>query len=167
MSGNDPLYWSSIDYTIKPFDAKMVDETRTTYFASSHFDIMVEVVGNRVPAEASIELEGVSPETDFNNKAKGQATTYMMDAVYDGAETLTAVCNIMRHTDHEGVNLKVKDEDGSIMAEVNFAEHIARYGIDVTKHECVIPFRIEFKDPSLGITITVPSWYIENVTPEF
>ena len=169
VSGNDPLYWSSISYTIEPFDAKMVEETKTTYLASSHFDVYVEVVDvlGLVSGNASIVLEGVSPETDFNNKAKGQAVDYVMNAVHDGAVTLEASNNIMRHTDHEEVVLKVKGEDGEVLAEVNFADHIAKNNIDVSKNECLIPFRIEFKGSTLGVSITVPSWYTENITPEF
>lgn len=171
VSGNDPLYWSSINYTIEPFDAKVMEVTKTTYFASSHFDIYVEVIDRlgltTVSGNPSIVLEGVSPETDFNNKAKGQATDYVMDVESDGAATLTASNNIMRHTDHEEVMLKVIGGDGSVLAEVNFAEHIAKNNIDVTKHECLIPFTIEFKGSTLGVTITVPSWYIENIKPEF
>ena len=171
VSGNDPLYWSSIDYTIKPYEPKQLVETHTTYFASSHYDITVEVVGapgmTKASDDLSIELVGVSPQTDFNNKAKGQATTYVMDYDYDGNKTVTAVNNIMRHTDHQDVYLKLADADGASLVEINFAQHIARYGIDVTKHECVIPFRIEFQDPSAGIKVTVPTWYIENIRPIF
>lgn len=169
VSGNDPLYWSSIDYTIAPYDEYRQIETRTTTFASSHFDIIVEVVGapalTRASDYPSIELVGVSPQTDFNNKAKGQSVTYVMESVHDGKNILSSTNNIMRHSDHSAVYLKVAGASGESLIEVNFAHHIAKYDIDVTKHECIIPFKIEFK--SASVSITVPEWYIENITPEF
>lgn len=168
VSGNDPLYWSSIDYTITPYDEFKQIETKTTSFASSHFDIIVEVEGISPQTKAaeypSIRLVRVAPQTDFNNVAKGQ-TTYVMEAIHDGSTTLHATNNIMRHTDHSAVFLNVTNAQGATLVDVNFAQHIAKYDIDVTKHECVIPFKVTFD--SANISISVPSWYIENVTPEF
>jgi hypothetical protein len=169
VSGNDPLYWTSTPYQITPFDAKQTIQNKTTYFESSHFDIYVEVAG--VPALTkssgypSIELAGVLPQTDFENDAKGAPTTYQMEETHDGELTLKSKNCIMRHTDQSAVTLRVLSTDGEPIAEVNFAEHIAKHGIDVTKNECLIPFRIEIK--SAGISISVPNWFVENIKPEF
>jgi hypothetical protein len=178
VSGNDPLYWSAIDYTIEPFSEYKTVEIKTTYFASSHYDILVEVVNApaNVGKNPKIELVGVAPETDFHNMAKGQATDYIMDTVHDGVETATAVNNIMRHKNHEDVYLRVTGEDGVEVAKISFADHIRKHPyINTALNECMIPFRIEFGTPdypvyggiSADIKITVPSWFIELVKPEF
>lgn len=170
VAGNDSLYWSAIDYSIAPYDVYKATETRTTYFASSHYDIYVEVSGlehlHRTTGVQAIELVGVAPETNFNNDAQGEATTYQMDFAPNQAGNLIATNNIMRHSNHDAVYLRLVGNGGVSLIEVNFAQHIAKHGIDVTKHECVIPFRIEFT-ANAGVKVAVPEWYVELVTPEF
>lgn len=170
VSGNDPLYWSSIDYQIKPFDAKQEIVTETTYFSSSHYDISVTVKGvPELDDESSypvIKLVSVSPQTDFRNVAKGEPVDYKMNAVHDGMTTLSAVNNIMRHSDQAKVSLQVVASNGTVLAETTFADHLAANPkIDVTKNECLIPFEIVFN--LSDVTISVPSWFVEDVALEF
>ena len=181
VSGNDSLYWSATDYTIEPFSEYKAAQTKTTAFASSHYDILVEIVNapEKIGKHPKIELVGVSPKTDFNNDVKGQATSYIMSSVHDGVKTTTASNNIMRHKNHEDVYLKVTGEDGTQVAMINFAEHIEKHKdyIDTELQECLIPFMIEFgtadypiykeDEMCFDLTITVPSWFIENITPDF
>lgn len=171
VSGNDPLYWASVTYHVVPFDEYRQVETVKASFASSHYDISVEVSG--VPAVKSdgyplVQLVGVSPCTDFTNRAFGEPVTYQMETAHDGDRTLKAYNNIMRHTAHEDVFLRVISSDGSrILAETSFADFLARYGsyIDVTKHEVLIPFKVQFL--SADVTVSLPEWMINEIKPEF
>lgn len=179
VKGNDSLYYASHNLTVLPFDPTVYERKETISFASSHYDIYVEVVNapDYVGNHPEIEIVGVSPQTDFENVAKGQAADYVMETVHDGSNTTTAVSNIMRHKNHGEVWLRVTGEDGNQVAMISFADHIEanKEYIDTSKHECLIPFRIEFGTPEypiedgecLEISITVPKWVVENVTPEF
>ena len=106
--------------------------------------------------------------TDFENNATGEATDYILETQYEPAGMLlTARTNIMRHENHEDVNVRLFAAGSKdLLAEVNMAEFLAANPIiDCSKQEVLIPIRIEFK---LGeVTVTVPEWYVENVKPEF
>lgn len=91
----------------------------------------------------------------------------------------------MRHKNHEDVYVRVTGEDGVEVALINFAEWIEEHKkyIDPSKHECLIPFRIEFSDPTppdpptpptpgddgicVDVKIVLPQWFVELVTPIF
>ena len=157
-SGNDSLYWSSTDYTITPFDAMKAEEVREGVFASSHYDVSVEITGfsaaTKAPSVPIIEIVGVAPYTDFTNKAFGGPATY----------TITSFSNIMRHTDNAVLRVTY---EGQVLAEKSFTEHIAELGIKIENQEVLIPFEIEFNSNTAQVKITAPSWYVVNVKPEF
>ena len=108
-----------------------------------------------------------SSMTNFSNNACGSIVTYYPETENNAEKhTMLARFNIMRHTDHENVNLDLTDANGKNMAHINLADFLAANPvIDLTKHEALIPIRIEFK--SIGAVITVPDWYIVDVKPEF
>ncbi|MEY8685899.1 FimB/Mfa2 family fimbrial subunit [Bacteroides sp. AN502(2024)] len=172
VSGNDSLYYATTSYTVLPYNGREEDDqTQIIEFASSHYDLLVEVAGvpatgNRAGMMPVLEICGVSPCTDFENRAYGEATDYLLETEYK-AGLLTARTNIMRHKDHENVNVYLRSAPGGeLLAEVNLAKFLADNPvIDCSKHEVLIPIRIEFK--SGEITVSVPEWYIEHVKPEF
>lgn len=172
VSGNDSLYYASKELTVVGFDPKNAEEDVTVAFASSHYDILVEIINapDWIGKNPKVELVGVAPYTDFENKAAGTPVDYLMQTEHDGVNMTTAFANIMRHANHEEVYLKVTGEDGSNVAMINFAEHIEKYKdhIDPTMHECLIPFRIEW-DPTIcaDVIIDLPKWMVVEVTPEF
>ena len=168
-SGNDSLYWSSTDYSIEPFDAKMKEEVKTAVFASAHYDVSVEVEGLPTGTKAAqmpvVELVGVSPYTDFTNKAHDEKATYIMETQTEGATTIISFSNIMRHTDD--VMLRVCSSTGDVLAQKSFAAHIAELDIQLEKQEVLIPFRIVFGSSMAEVKITAPSWYLVYVKPQF
>ena len=88
VSGNDSLYHASTSYTVLPFTGREEDDqTKTIEFASSHYDLFVEVVGipavgKRAGSLPVLEICGVSPCTDFENRACGEATDYLLETTY-------------------------------------------------------------------------------------
>ena len=171
-SGNDSLYFASVDCRIEPYS----DTRRQTFFKadfmSSHYDVSVEVVGVPLVAKSSdghptVMITGLSPVTDFNNLAGGSPVDYVLDATHDGVSTLKAECCIMRHLVHDNVYLKLIAADGSEIVSVNFKEFIEAHRdvIDCSKQEVLIPFSIKYK--SVGVNVTVPDWIIHDIVPEF
>lgn len=170
VSGNDSLYYASTPFTVLPYGSEEADRTQTVEFASSHYDLLVEVAGvpelkARAGALPHIEVCGVAPCTDFENRACGAAADYLLDTEYE-AGLLTARANIMRHKNHGKVCVRLTSAAGDRLAEVNFADFLAAHPvIDCSKHEVLIPIRIEFK--SGEVEIKLPEWYVEPVNPEF
>ena len=171
VSGNDSLYWSAINYTIEPYDEYRQIESKTTFFASSHYDLYVELIDHTgVMGENPVfELVGAAPLTNFHNEVQIDATSYILDTVQEDEITTVAVTNIMRHTNHEDVYLRMTSEDGETVVEVNFAEHLGKYRntIDTGRQECLIPISVEIMGIHSDVKIEVPSWFIEYITPEF
>ena len=171
VSGNDSLYWAAINYTIAPYNEYKQVETRTAYFESSHYDVHIELVDHTgiMGENPVIELVGVTSQTNFHNEVTGSAVNYFPGIRHDGNITTIAFANIMRHTNHEDVNLVITSEDSATVVTVNFAEHLGKYrnAINTNLQECLIPISVEIMGIHSDVKIEVPSWFIEYITPEF
>jgi hypothetical protein len=166
VSGNDSLYWAAIDQKIEPFVPERQITYNTAHFAASHYDISVDVIG--IPSAPKVILTGVSPYTSFNNVATEDAQAeYVLDVSYDGVSKAKATCNILRHLDHENVYLKVLSQGGEELACICFADFLQKNStyLDCSKHEVLIPFKVEFK--SANVEVTLPDWFVVEINPEF
>lgn len=174
IKGNDPLYYACEPYTVTREEKSQVIE-----FASSHYDVLIEAVGvPQAPDGQSpvFVVEGVMPQTDFNNRALGNGVTYQPDTDYnDELMKLSAAVNIMRHGGadglqyHENVTIRMIAANGNELASVNLGDFLARYAeefqIDCAKHEVRIPVCFEFK--SGEVTVKLPDWYVEEIYPDY
>ena len=172
-SGNDSLYYASVPVTVTGFTGKEGDRTTLVPFVCSHYDLSVEVAGIprsdvRAGLLPKLEICGVAPYTDFENRVCGEAADYTLETRYDADKMLlTSETNIMRHTNHEAVSVCLRTASGeSTFVEVNLAEFLAEHpAIDCSKQEVLIPIRIEFT--SAGVEVSVPDWFVQEVKPEF
>ena len=160
---NDALYWASHTLTITSDDS-----TQVVAFASSHYDVYVEVVGVDAQSDIHVEMSGLKPCTSLDtNDAFGAATTYYPATQSIAAENKkTATFSIMRHTDHSTVEVKVCDKSGGELAKVNLAEFLAANpSIDCSLNEVTIP--VSFSFVLSDFTVSLPEWYIQDIKPEF
>ena len=117
--GNDSLYYAYKEISI-PGDAQQIKEQMD--FASSHYKVHVEVVGTgpvesatRTPVWPLLSMSGLSSMTGFDNKACGNIVTYYPETENNAEKhTMLARFNIMRHTNHENVNLDLTDANGAV-----------------------------------------------------
>ena len=160
---NDSLYWTSKSITVTSDDS-----TEVAQFVSSHYDIYVEVIGVDAQSGIQVEMSGLMPCTALDtNVAFGTATTYCPTVESIAAENLTkSTFNVMRHTDHTAVDVKVLDKSGVELAKVNLAQFLAANPtIDCSKQEVIIPISFSFK--MADCTVSLPEWYIKDIKPEF
>ena len=162
-NSNDSLYWTSVDFVVTSDD-----KTEVAEFASSHYDVYVEIVGVDAQSDIQVQMSGLMPCTSLDtNVAFGTATTYNPIVETIAAEnTKKSNFNIMRHTDHAAVEVKVCDKSGAELAKVNLAEFLAANpGIDCSLNEVIIPISFSFK--MADFTVSLPEWYIQDTKPEF
>ncbi len=85
-SGNDSLYYASVPVTVTGFTGKEGDRTTLVPFVCSHYDLSVEVAGIprsdvRAGLLPKLEICGVAPCTDFENRVCGEAADYTLETI--------------------------------------------------------------------------------------
>lgn len=175
--GNDSLYLGTKMITI-PKDYWYEDDVP---FRSSHLKVSYTVKGfvNPNPSKAAdgtkaqnsmleLSVKNLLPQTDFTNKAHGNKTTYNPILNFNNTNgDHYGYFNIMRHTKDSDVVFELKEKaTEEIVHTLPLADFLEKFPqIDVSKQEVLIPIIVEFKN--IGVTVTIPDWLIQNITPGY
>jgi hypothetical protein len=176
---HDHLYGDNQMLVIPP----LAGSTHTFDFRSGHVDMVVEVVGYEEYAatrqgspELELEHRGLPVWTDFGRGISPETehiSHHPEVTRIEGGANIHEYA-VMRHLDGSTIHLHSGGEEIFTLDVEEFIQsHLqpdpdfaGPYGDDgELLHEALIPIRIEFK--AVGIEVTIPTWAIKDVTPEF
>lgn len=180
ISGHDHNYMGQREIVV-PSNNEYLYETVRLY--SSHIDVDVEihgfptaeVDGQRGVLPCTLSFEDSNAQTDFNNEINaGQTCCVVPDLHYDATtDTWHTRDFTLFRMDRQGTldaglcchRLRLEDAEGNPLAEFDMAGYLEQHRdvIDVTRQEARLPISIVFTP--LGVTIKIPAWYIEDITP--
>lgn len=164
IDGLDSLYWSSVEIDV-PQNRELVE---TMPFRSSHVDVVFEVKGAEfVDGGLTLSVENLYASTGFfDNAVRGDLYTYRPAWNYDDGSTLGARFNVARINDGQPVSFVLSKDDGTEAKRIDLNAFLAEHKeVDISKQEACIPIEVIFN--GLGVSVTVPDWYVEDLKPEF
>ena len=175
--GNDSLYLGSKIINISE-DAWYFRDTVRLY--SSHLKVSYTVKGyygdeaTRAGGYLDLRVKNLAPQSSFDqahaqNLGHGEKVDYAPEFEWNSENgDHTAYFNIMRHTADNDVEFELVDRaSGAVLHTLALKDFLEDYKdyVDVTKQEVLIPIVVEFK--TVGITVTIANWVVNNVTPGF
>lgn len=175
--GNDSLYLGSKNIVI-PEDAWYFRDKIRLY--SSHLKVSYTVKGyygdelTRAGSYLDLRVKNLAPQSSFDqahaqNLGHGEKVDYAPEFDWNSENgDHVARFNIMRHEADNSVEFELVDKaTGTVLHTLALKDFLAEYEeyIDVTKQEVLIPIVVEFK--TVGITVTIADWVVNNVTPGF
>ncbi|MBR4882990.1 MAG: FimB/Mfa2 family fimbrial subunit [Bacteroidales bacterium] len=171
VEGNDSLYLGRQNIVVPEelwYNAELP-------FRSSHYKVSYTVKGyveetNTKAGESLLELKvnNLLPKTDFNNRVFGDRITYNPVIAYNNNNgDHQSYFNIMRQGEPAIVGFELFDKKtGQTLHTLGLADFLAQFPqVDITKQEVLIPIEVVYKHT--GVTITIPDWMINNVTPGY
>lgn len=182
VDNHDDNYLGQKIIEVKESNVKTKD---TVELFSSHIDVSVEIYGLDVPGYVKSEdmpfelsFENSNAQTTFNNEINTeQKGTCYPKLIYDAEKKCFRTddlalfrmdCNGEVTSDFCSHTLVLKDlRSGEELLRGSIYNYVTKNSdrLDITKQEALLPISIKFS--SVGVTIDIPDWAIEDVKPEF
>lgn len=144
----------------------------TVVLKSAHIDVSVEIKGVGEPghpkAGYSLDFEKMNAQTDLENRVNtGAWEVCSPELAYDAEKDVLRTVDFVLFRMDTCCNhlLRLTDAREKTVVEIDIDRFIREHReIDMTKQEVLLPIEIEFT--RIGVEVRIPSWYIEDVTPE-
>lgn len=182
VDGHDKNYLAKKEIDV-PDNNRRLRDTLTLY--SAHIDVAVEIYGlerqeskNGEGFPYELTFEKANAQTSFNNNIKEAGKeTCSPELIYDEKYKCYRTNNLaLFRMDKDGqlnpqlcehVLLLKEKNTGNELARIDIYDYLNKNSeyIDVTKQEALLPISIKFN--SIGVTIGIPEWVIEDIKPEF
>lgn len=177
---HDDNYMGQKEFVMPEGNLVMHRDTVTLY--SSHVDVDIEITGLPAPQTRgempiSVRFEHSNAQTSFNNEINlDEKGTCYPELIYDEARGCYRTDDLaLFRMDHNGQldpdfcehELVVADAEGNELIRgsvYNFVTRNREY-VDITKQEAYLPIEINFIETN--VTIKLPSWYVEDIEPDW
>ena len=184
VTAHDHNYLGQHVFVMPDKEGTMYRDTVTLY--SSHINVDIRLTGLQAPSSRGdsrqsedipyvLSIENSNAQTSFNNEInEGETGTIYPDLIYDSQENCYRTDNFtLFRMDTNGQldenlcqhEVVVRNKAGVEMYRHPLYDYITENNLeeDVTKQEAVLPLEIQFS--SLSVSIKVPDWYIQDITP--
>lgn len=183
VTNHDYNYLGEKEFVMPNQEGVMYRDTVTLY--SSHVKVDVEIHGLPAPDASrqdagipyQLSFENSNAQTSFENEVNlSEKGTIYPELIYDNENQCYRTQNLalFRMDDRTGELNSDYCEHILVLSDKSTGRELARGSlynylmrnadiIDVTKQEAFLPISLEFND--LEVTIKVPDWYIQDVTP--
>lgn len=179
-TNHDDNYMGQKEFVMPDGNYVMYHDTVTLY--SSHVDVDIEITGLPAPQTRSelpisVRIENSNAQTSFNNEINlDEKGTCYPELIYDEERGCYRTDDFalfrMDHNGHLDAScceheLVLTDSEGNELIRGSFYNFIKRNEeyIDVTKQEAYLPIEINFVETD--VTIKLPSWYVEDIQPDW
>ena len=183
VTNHDYNYLGEKEFVMPDQEGVMYRDTVTLY--SSHVKVDVEIHGLPAPDASrqdagipyQLSFENSNAQTSFENEVNlSEKGTIYPELIYDNENQCYRTQNLalFRMDDTTGELSSDYCEHTLVLTDKSTGRELTRGSlynylmrnadvIDVTKQEAFLPISLEFKN--LDVTIKVPDWYIQDVTP--
>lgn len=186
VDGHDHNYIGMQEFHIPAKDNFTVYRDTVTLY-SAHINVEIEInglpapenvrAGEEMPYKLMIEQSNAQTDFEGNINTEEKGTCYP-DLIYDYERNCyrTDDLCLFRMDDHHGhidadccehELVLVDNRTGEEMVRGNIYNYLKvnEDEIDITKQEALLPIAINFE--SVGVVVTLPKWYVEDIKPEF